>query len=92
MGNRTAPFVLLASLTAAYASCSAPPAPVLVPLTPGGTAYLGTTKWTCVGRWHGAAHTFQVIPPGDYQPLSLTTARYPAVGCCPPGDPGHTVT
>jgi hypothetical protein len=25
------------------------------------------------------------------QPLSLTTARYPAVGYCPPGDPGHTV-
>jgi len=66
-------------------------APVLVPLAPGGTAYLGITKWACVGHWDGVAHTFQVIPPGDYQPLSLTTARYPVVGYCPPGDPGHTV-
>jgi hypothetical protein len=64
---------------------------IWVPLAPGGTAYLGITKWACVGRWHGIARTFQVIPPGDYQPLSLTTARYPAVGYCPPGDPGHII-
>lgn len=65
-------------------------APVLVPLAPGRTAYLGITKWACVGHWHGVARTFRVIPPSDYQPLSLTT-RYPVVGYCPPGDPGHIV-
>ena len=66
-------------------------APALVPLAPGATAYFGITKWACVGHWRGVAHTFEVIPPNDYYPLSLTTARYPAVGYCPPGDPGHTV-
>src|SRR5215470_9061090 len=46
-------------------------APALVPLAPGATAYFGITKWACVGHWHGVAHTFQVIPPNDYYPLSL---------------------
>jgi hypothetical protein len=33
----------------------------------------------------------EVVPAGDYQLLSLATARYPVVGGCPPGDPDHTV-
>jgi hypothetical protein len=35
-----------------------------------------------------SGHPWRAPPP---HPLSLTTARYPAVGYCPPGDPGHTV-
>ena len=66
-------------------------APVLVPLAPGGTAYFGITKWACVGHSPAVARTFQVIPPDDYQPVSLTTARYPVVYYCPASDPGHTV-
>lgn len=66
-------------------------APTLVPLAPGRTAYVGINKNACVGREYHTAHLFQVIPPNDYQPLSLTTGHYPLVGYCPAGDPGHTV-
>jgi hypothetical protein len=61
MGNRTASFVLLASLIAACAACSAPK-----PAT-----------------GHTAASAAQAPAAG--------AATAPAVGYCPPGDPGHTV-
>jgi Protein of unknown function (DUF4232) len=66
-------------------------APVLVPLLPGGTAYIGINKNACVGHYYRAAHIFQVIPPNDYRSLSYAKPRYPILGYCRPGDPGHTV-
>lgn len=67
-------------------------APALVPLAPGRTAYLGINKWLCFGRTYAESRTIQVIPPNDYQALTLTTTRrYPLIGYCPAGDPGHTL-
>lgn len=66
-------------------------APVLVPLAPGATAYFAMNKDACVGHSYRGAHIFQVIPPNDYQPLSFTKPRYPVLGYCRTGDPGHTV-
>jgi hypothetical protein len=36
-----------------------------VPLPPGGMAYAGINKNTCVTRYHRTARIFQVIPPSD---------------------------
>jgi hypothetical protein len=65
--------------------------PVLVPLRPGGIAYLGVNKNACVGHAYDEAHVFRVIPPNDYQPLSVTTRRYPVLDYCLADDPGHTL-
>jgi hypothetical protein len=65
--------------------------PTLVPLPPGGTAYVGINKDVCVRHYYRSAHIFQVIPPNDYQALSYTKPRYPSLGYCRAGDPGHTV-
>lgn len=51
-------------------------ASVLVPLPPGGTAYIEINKNACVGHHHRAAHIFQVIPPNDYQSLPYSKPRY----------------
>jgi hypothetical protein len=46
----------------------------------------------CVGHTDVVSRTVQVIPPNDYQPLTLTTThRYPLIDYCPAGDPGHTI-
>lgn len=66
-------------------------APVLVPLAPGATAYLGINKNACVRHSYRAAHIFQVIPPGDYQALSFTKPHYPILDYCRAPDPGHAV-
>ena len=66
-------------------------APVLVPLPPGGTAYIGINKDACVGHYYRAAHIVRVIPPNGYQPLSYDKPHYPIIGYCRAGDPGHTV-
>lgn len=66
-------------------------APVLVPLAPGGTAYLGLNKEVCVRHYYRAAHIFQVIPPNDYQALSYSKPRSAILSYCRAGDPGHTV-
>jgi uncharacterized protein DUF4232 len=66
--------------------------PALVPLAPGATAYLGIDKWACFGRTYATSRTVQVIPPNDYQPLTLTTMRrVPLIYYCPAGDPGHVI-
>ena len=65
--------------------------PTLVPLPPGGTAYVGINKDVCARHYYRSAHIFQVIPPNDYQALSYTKPRYPSLGYCRAGDPGHTV-
>lgn len=65
--------------------------PVLVPLAPGGTAYLGINKNACVRHYYRAAHIFQVIPPNDYQALSYYKPGGPILDYCRAGDPGHTV-
>jgi hypothetical protein len=65
--------------------------PVLVPLAPGGIAYIGINKNACVRHYYRAAHIFQVIPPNDYQSLTYTKPRYPILDYCRAGDPGHTV-
>ena len=56
--------------------------PTLVPLPPGGIAYVGINKNTCVRHYYRAAHMFQVIPPNDYQALSFTKPRYPSLSYC----------
>jgi hypothetical protein len=66
-------------------------APVLVPLPADGTAYIGINKDACVGHYYRAAHIVQVIPPNGYQSLSYDKPRYPIIGYCRAGDPGHTV-
>jgi hypothetical protein len=65
--------------------------PPLVPLSPGGTAYIGLNKNMCAGHYYRAAHIFQVIPPNDYQPLTYSRPRFPLLAYCRTGDPGHTV-
>ena len=65
--------------------------PALVPLSPGGTAYIGLNKDVCVRHYYRAAHIFQVIPPNDYQPLTFGRPRLPILTYCRAGDPGHTV-
>jgi uncharacterized protein DUF4232 len=65
--------------------------PALVPLPPGGTAYIGLNKSMCVRHYYRAAHIFQVIPPNDYQPLTYSKPRFAILTYCRAGDPGHTV-
>ena len=65
--------------------------PVLVPLPPGGIAYIGINKNACVRHYYRSGHVFLVIPPNDYQPLSYYQPRSAALDYCRVGDPGHTV-
>jgi hypothetical protein len=66
-------------------------APVPVPLRPGAAAYFAISKVTCVAPASDVARRIQVIPPGGRQALSHTVRRFPTLGYCQAGDPGHTI-
>jgi len=66
-------------------------APALVPLRPGAAAYFAINKVTCVAPAGDVARRIQVIPPGGRQALSYTVRRFPTLGYCQAGDPGHTI-
>jgi uncharacterized protein DUF4232 len=66
-------------------------APALVPLSPGAAAYLAINKVTCAGHESDFARRIQVIPPGDHRALVHTVRRFPTLGYCKIGDPGHTI-
>jgi hypothetical protein len=66
-------------------------APALVPLRPGGGAYFAINKVTCAGHESDVARRIQVIPPGGHRALSHAVRRFPTLGYCEAGDPGHTI-
>ncbi len=68
---------------------SAPPG--LVTLPPGGSAYSALNKNSCVGFAPRSAASADVTPPGQREPLVLKLPRYPILGYCGAGDPGHIV-
>jgi Protein of unknown function (DUF4232) len=68
---------------------SAPPG--LVTLPPGGSAYSALNKNSCVGFAPRSAASADVTPPGQREPLVLKLPRYPILGYCGAGDPGHTI-
>jgi hypothetical protein len=65
--------------------------PSLVALPPGGVAYSAINKNSCVTFASRTAVRAEVIPPGDHDPLVLRLPRYPMLGYCGTGDPGHVV-
>src|SRR5271154_1240897 len=68
---------------------SAPPTGLW--LRPGAVAYLALKKQTGIVRQTVIAQRIRVIPPGDRQPLTARLPRYPMLGYCGPGDPGHVI-
>jgi hypothetical protein len=66
-------------------------APALVPLRPGGGAYFAINKVTCAMHESDVARRIQVIPPGGHRALSYAVRRFPTLGYCQAGDPGHTI-
>ncbi|HEV2374549.1 MAG TPA: DUF4232 domain-containing protein [Streptosporangiaceae bacterium] len=65
---------------------SARPYPVV--LVPGGRAYFGVNKDTCAGRSSATAGYLAMFPLGQ---LRHSLPRYPVLGYCGTGDPGHVV-
>jgi uncharacterized protein DUF4232 len=66
-------------------------APALVPLPPGAAAYFAISKVTCVAHERDVARRIQVTPPGGHRALSHPVRRFPTLGYCPAGDPGHII-
>ncbi len=65
--------------------------PGRVALPSGGVAYSAINKTTCTAFASRTAARAWVTPPGDHEPLSLRLPRYPVLGYCGAGDPGHVV-
>jgi hypothetical protein len=65
--------------------------PRIVTLPAGGAAYLALNKNTCVAGERRMAAFISLTPPGEDQALTLRLGRYPILGYCGPGDPGHTI-
>ncbi len=66
-------------------------APALVRLPPGGYAYSAVNKNTCNSFAQTTATRAEVTAPGQREPLLLTLPRYPILGYCGAGDPGHII-
>jgi len=65
--------------------------PAVVALPPGGAAYSALNKNTCAAFERRIATRVTVTIPGDRGPVVLRLPRYPILGYCDPGDPGHTI-
>jgi hypothetical protein len=65
--------------------------PAVVALPPDGDGYMAINKNTCVAREREIAARIHVTLPNGHPPLALALSRYPILGYCGSGDPGHIV-
>jgi hypothetical protein len=66
-------------------------APARVTLRPGGLAYFGINKNSCVSRATGTAASLESDPPGGSFALHTNLPRYPVIGYCGGNDPGAII-
>lgn len=65
--------------------------PSIVTLPGHGGAYVALNKNTCEAGQRRAAAAISLTPPGEDGALILRLNRYPILGYCAPGQPGHTI-